>query len=123
MDPTTPRQFDNVYYKNLRQGKGLFTSDHDLFTHRRSKPTVDLWASNEQLFNQAFGNSMITLGRVGRNGFGLEGFGSKSQISVFAKSCSAMISNPKVCDLSELRVKGGLEFGLLFGSLGLCVSS
>lgn len=72
MDPTTPRQFDNVYYKNLQQGKGLFTSDQDLFTDRRSKPTVDLWASNGQLFNQAFGNSMIKLGRVGvktgRNG-------------------------------------------------------
>ncbi|KFK30370.1 hypothetical protein AALP_AA7G252300 [Arabis alpina] len=72
MDPTTPRQFDNVYYKNLQQGKGLFTSDQDLFTDSRSKPTVDLWASNGQLFNKAFGNSMIRLGRVGvktgRNG-------------------------------------------------------
>uniref|UniRef100_A0A1J3I2A7 Peroxidase n=1 Tax=Noccaea caerulescens TaxID=107243 RepID=A0A1J3I2A7_NOCCA len=72
MDPTTPRQFDNVYYKNLQQGKGLFTSDQVLFTDRRSKPTVDLWASNGNLFNQAFANSMIKLGRVGvktgRNG-------------------------------------------------------
>lgn len=65
MDPTTPRQFDNVYYKNLQQGKGLFTSDQVLFTDRRSKPTVDLWANNGQLFNQAFINSMIKLGRVG----------------------------------------------------------
>ncbi|XP_023635316.1 peroxidase 50 isoform X2 [Capsella rubella] len=64
IDPT-PRQFDNVYYKNLQQGKGLFTSDQVLFTDRRSKPTVDLWASNAQLFNQAFVNSMIKLGRVG----------------------------------------------------------
>lgn len=65
MDPTTPRQFDNVYYKNLQQGKGLFTSDQVLFTDRRSKPTVDLWANNGQLFNQAFISSMIKLGRVG----------------------------------------------------------
>ena len=72
MDPTTPRQFDNVYYKNLQQGKGLFTSDQDLFTDGRSKPVVNLWASNPKLFNQAFVHSMIKLGRVGvrtgRNG-------------------------------------------------------
>ncbi|CAN8328347.1 unnamed protein product [Cochlearia groenlandica] len=65
MDPTTPRQFDNVYYKNLQQGKGLFTSDQVLFTDSRSKPTVDLWARDANSFNQAFINSMIKLGRVG----------------------------------------------------------
>ncbi|ESQ53330.1 hypothetical protein EUTSA_v10025717mg [Eutrema salsugineum] len=65
MDPTTPGKFDNVYYKNLQQGKGFFKSDQVLFSDRRSKPTVNLWASNEQLFNQAFVNSMIKLGRVG----------------------------------------------------------
>ncbi|RIA04525.1 hypothetical protein BRARA_K01218 [Brassica rapa] len=72
MDPTTPRQFDNVYYQNLQQGKGLFTSDQDLFTDSRSKPIVNLWASNAKLFNQDFVNSMIKLGSVGvktgRNG-------------------------------------------------------
>ncbi|KAF8070837.1 hypothetical protein N665_1130s0014 [Sinapis alba] len=65
MDPTTPGKFDNVYYQNLQQGRGLFKSDQALFTDPRSKPTVNLWASNGQLFNQAFVNSMIKLGRVG----------------------------------------------------------
>lgn len=72
MDPNTPRAFDNVYYKNLQQGKGLFTSDQVLFTDSRSKFTVDAWASNSQAFQNAFISAMTKLGRVGvktgRNG-------------------------------------------------------
>ncbi|XP_076889566.1 peroxidase 51-like [Bidens hawaiensis] len=65
MDPNTPRTFDNVYYKNLQQGQGLFTSDQVLFTDSRSKPTVDAWASSSQAFNNAFISAMTKLGRVG----------------------------------------------------------
>jgi peroxidase len=46
MDPTTPQTFDNAYYKNLQQGKGLFTSDAILFTDTRSRSTVNTFASN-----------------------------------------------------------------------------
>jgi peroxidase len=38
MDPNTPQTFDNMYFKNLQQGMGLFTSDQVLFTDTRSKP-------------------------------------------------------------------------------------
>ncbi|KAI3794125.1 hypothetical protein L1987_36752 [Smallanthus sonchifolius] len=65
MDPNTPRTFDNVYYKNLQQGQGLFTSDQVLFTDSRSKPTVTSWASSSQAFNNAFISAMTKLGRVG----------------------------------------------------------
>ncbi|OMP01848.1 Plant peroxidase [Corchorus olitorius] len=65
MDPNTPRQFDNVYYKNLIQGKGLFTSDQVLFTDARSKPIVNAWATNATAFNEAFINAITKLGRVG----------------------------------------------------------
>lgn len=65
MDPTTPRAFDNVYYMNLEQGKGLFTSDQVLQTDARSRPTVDLWARNSTAFQQAFVTAMTKLGRVG----------------------------------------------------------
>lgn len=72
MDPNTPRAFDNVYYKNLQQGKGLFTSDQVLFTDKRSKPVVDAWAANSNTFNSAFIAAITKLGRVGvktgRNG-------------------------------------------------------
>ncbi|CAH8280988.1 unnamed protein product [Arabidopsis lyrata] len=72
MDPTTPRKFDNIYFKNLQQGKGLFTSDQVLFTDGRSRPTVNDWAKDPVAFNKAFVTAMTKLGRVGvktrRNG-------------------------------------------------------
>ncbi|KAE8657118.1 hypothetical protein F3Y22_tig00116996pilonHSYRG00001 [Hibiscus syriacus] len=64
MDPNTPRTFDNVYYKNLQQGKGLFTSDQVLFSDRRSRNTVNLFASSNAAFNQAFVAAVTKLGRV-----------------------------------------------------------
>ncbi|XP_039012523.1 peroxidase 73-like [Hibiscus syriacus] len=72
MDPNAPRKFDNVYFKNLQQGKGLFTSDQVLFTDKRSRPLVNAWAANSQAFNNAFVTAITKLGRVdvqtGKNG-------------------------------------------------------
>lgn len=65
MDPTTPRTFDNVYFQNLQQGKGLFTSDQILFTDTRSQATINTFASSNAAFNQAFVQAMTKLGRVG----------------------------------------------------------
>lgn len=65
MDPNTPQTFDNVYYKNLQQGKGLFTSDQTLFTDRRSRRIVNLFASNSTAFKRAFVAAITKLGRVG----------------------------------------------------------
>ncbi|XP_030532116.2 peroxidase 73-like [Rhodamnia argentea] len=72
MDPNTPRTFDNMYFKNLQNGMGLFNSDQVLFTDQRSKPTVNKWAGNSPAFQRAFVSAMTKLGRVGvktgRNG-------------------------------------------------------
>ncbi|XP_052181682.1 peroxidase 16 [Diospyros lotus] len=65
MDPTSPRTFDNAYFKNLRQSKGLFISDQILFNDARSRATVDLFASNNAAFNEAFVAAITKLGRVG----------------------------------------------------------
>lgn len=65
MDPTTPQSFDNAYYQNLQQGKGLFTSDQVLFADQRSRATVNLFASNNAAFQQAFVTAITKLGRVG----------------------------------------------------------
>ncbi|KAJ0040094.1 hypothetical protein Pint_27924 [Pistacia integerrima] len=65
MDPNTPNTFDNVYFKNLQQHKGLFTSDQVLYTDTRSRPTVNAWASDSDSFNKAFIAAMTKMGRVG----------------------------------------------------------
>ncbi|KAL2464276.1 Peroxidase 16 [Forsythia ovata] len=64
MDPTTPQTFDNAYFRNLQQGRGLFVSDQVLFSDSRSRATVNLFASNNAAFQQAFVQGMIKLGRV-----------------------------------------------------------
>ncbi|XP_057542960.1 peroxidase 50 [Amaranthus tricolor] len=65
MDPVSPRMFDNVYYKNLISGKGLFTSDQVLYSDQRTRGLVTNWAQSSLNFKQAFANSMIRLGRIG----------------------------------------------------------
>lgn len=65
MDPTTPQTFDNAYYQNLKQGKGLFSSDQILFTDSRSRSTVNLFASSNDAFKQAFVTAITNLGRIG----------------------------------------------------------
>ncbi|XP_062099001.1 peroxidase 16-like [Humulus lupulus] len=65
MDPTTPQTFDNAYFKNLQQGKGLFTSDQTLFTDKKARNFVDLFASNSTAFEEAFVVAMTKLGRIG----------------------------------------------------------
>lgn len=65
MDPTTPQTFDNAYFQNLQKGMGLFVSDQVLFTDSRSTATVNLFASNNAAFQQAFVTAITKLGRVG----------------------------------------------------------
>lgn len=65
MDPVTPQRFDNQYFKNLQQGKGLFNSDQVLAIDERSRDTVNLFASSEQAFQSAFVDAITKLGRVG----------------------------------------------------------
>ncbi|KGN63166.1 peroxidase 55 [Cucumis sativus] len=65
LDPTTPDSFDNAYYRNLVEGKGLFRSDEVLFTNSASKGRVVGFANNKGKFNGAFVKAMRKLGRVG----------------------------------------------------------
>ncbi|KAL6894136.1 hypothetical protein ACP4OV_008234 [Aristida adscensionis] len=65
MDPVTPRAFDNQYFVNLVQGRGLLASDQVLFADARSQPTVVAFSQNATAFQEAFVAAMTNLGRVG----------------------------------------------------------
>ena len=65
-DPVTPNTFDNQYYTNLRQGKGLIQSDQELFSTPRADtiPLVEQYSNNRFVFFQAFAEAMIRMGNL-----------------------------------------------------------
>lgn len=65
LDPTSPLRFDNAFYKNLLEGKGLLASDQALLSTRKSRRVVTAFASNRSLFEQVFIAAITRLGRVG----------------------------------------------------------
>ncbi|XP_037458711.1 peroxidase 16-like [Triticum dicoccoides] len=65
LDAVTPNRFDNGYYQTLQQQKGLLSSDQVLFADRRSRATVNHFASNQTAFFDAFVAAMAKLGRIG----------------------------------------------------------
>ncbi|KAH9618074.1 hypothetical protein KSS87_020991, partial [Heliosperma pusillum] len=65
LDPTTPLLFDNAFFKNLKHGKGLLSSDQALLTTKKSKRIVNAFATNNTLFQRVFVAAITKLGRVG----------------------------------------------------------
>jgi peroxidase len=65
LDNTTKSEFDNAYYKNLQSGQGLLASDQALYIDRRTRDRVNMFASNQTAFFEAFTTAIIKLGRVG----------------------------------------------------------
>ncbi|KAL2480536.1 Peroxidase 5 [Abeliophyllum distichum] len=68
----TPNSFDNNYYKNLMQRKGLLQSDQILFSGDSTDSIVSEYSRNQQTFLSDFGNAMIKMGEIepltGQNG-------------------------------------------------------
>lgn len=65
MDPVSPRAFDNGYFRDLVNRRGMFVSDQVLFNHPMSKPIVVGFAASGPSFSSAFAQAMVRLGRVG----------------------------------------------------------
>ncbi|KAL6973285.1 Peroxidase 41 [Sarracenia purpurea var. burkii] len=57
-DPITPGVFDNAYFKNLQNGLGLLSSDQALIVDSRTKPFVELFATNQTAFFEVFARAM-----------------------------------------------------------------
>lgn len=64
-DIMTPGKFDNMYFINLERGLGLLDTDEELWTDPRTKPFVQLYASNSTKFFDDFGRAMEKLSLLG----------------------------------------------------------
>ncbi|CAM6027065.1 unnamed protein product [Sphagnum balticum] len=64
-DPITPLQFDNQYFKNLKNNLGLFTSDESLLHDPRTIKLVEHYANNQDAFFKQFGLSLRKMGKIG----------------------------------------------------------
>jgi peroxidase len=68
LDRHSPDIFDNHYFKNLLNGKGLLSSDQILFSSNEAtlttKPLVQSYSNNIFLFYEDFVKSMIKMGNI-----------------------------------------------------------
>ncbi|XP_061373668.1 peroxidase A2-like [Gastrolobium bilobum] len=67
LDPTTPDKFDKNYYVNLKDHKGLFQSDQELFSTSGADTIsiVNEFRTKQEVFFEAFKASMIKMGNIG----------------------------------------------------------
>ncbi|XP_050231879.1 peroxidase 20 [Mercurialis annua] len=67
LDYVTPARFDNNYFINILEGRGLLNSDNVLvFEDDEGEIIKQIWdyASNQDLFFQSFVNSMVKMGNI-----------------------------------------------------------
>ncbi|XP_065847225.1 peroxidase 12 [Euphorbia lathyris] len=64
LDLRSPNTFDNKYYVDLMNRQGLFTSDQDLYTDKRTRQIVIDFAVNQTLFYEKFIIGMIKMGQL-----------------------------------------------------------
>ncbi|TXG69651.1 hypothetical protein EZV62_004586 [Acer yangbiense] len=64
LDFQTPTTFDNNYYKNLLNQKGLLHSDQVLFNGDSTDSLVKTYGSNSKSFNSDFASAMIKMGDI-----------------------------------------------------------
>ncbi|KAI9389264.1 hypothetical protein POPTR_008G022700v4 [Populus trichocarpa] len=65
LDVVTPNSFDNNYFKNLMQNKGLLQSDQVLFNGGSTDSIVSEYSRNPARFKSDFGSAMIKMGDIG----------------------------------------------------------
>ncbi|KAI3427825.1 uncharacterized protein J3R85_009053 [Psidium guajava] len=64
LDIQTPTHFDNFYFKNLLQKKGLLHSDQELFNGRSVDSLVKKYASDSRAFFRDFARAMIKMSEI-----------------------------------------------------------
>ncbi|XP_022147952.1 peroxidase P7-like [Momordica charantia] len=61
----TPNKFDNTYYRDLINKRGLFHSDQQLFNGGSQDPLVRTYSTSPAIFTRDFSNAMIKMGNLG----------------------------------------------------------
>ena len=64
LDLQTPTAFDNNYYKNLVNKKGLLHSDQELFNGGSTNSQVSTYSTSPSTFNSDFIAAMIKMGDI-----------------------------------------------------------
>ncbi|KAK7340024.1 hypothetical protein VNO77_20716 [Canavalia gladiata] len=64
LDTTSPTNFDNAYFINLQNKKGLLHSDQQLFNGGSTDSQVNAYSSNPASFKTDFANAMIKMGNL-----------------------------------------------------------
>ncbi|XP_021762086.1 peroxidase 18-like [Chenopodium quinoa] len=64
-DPKTAFSFDNQYYKNLMEKKGLLQTDSVLFNDQRTKNLIEQFASDLNSFYGGWSESFLKLSSIG----------------------------------------------------------
>lgn len=64
LDVSTPTTFDNFYYKNLLNKKGLLHSDQVLFNNGSADAQVNTYNTNSAKFFTDFAAAMVKLGNI-----------------------------------------------------------
>jgi peroxidase len=66
LDPTTPDDFDNNYFTNLQNNRGLLQTDQILFSTSGADTVavVNRFANSQTAFFDSFAQSMIKLGNL-----------------------------------------------------------
>ncbi|GMY25653.1 cationic peroxidase 1-like [Fagus crenata] len=64
LDVTSPTSFDNAYFKNLLNNKGLLHSDQQLFNGGSTDSQVNAYSSNMGTFLADFANAMVKMGNL-----------------------------------------------------------
>ncbi|CAN1262790.1 Lignin-forming anionic peroxidase [Linum perenne] len=64
MDLVTPNSFDNNYFRNLMQRRGLLQSDQVLFSGGSTDGIVQEYSRNPRLFTSDFAAAMVRMGDI-----------------------------------------------------------
>ncbi|CAL0302956.1 unnamed protein product [Lupinus luteus] len=64
LDLVTPNSFDNNYFKNLIQKKGLLQSDQVLFNGGSTNNIVSEYSENPTIFKSDFAAAMVKMGDI-----------------------------------------------------------